>query len=111
GSSNGGRSGAAAEGGVAGENVGGSPGDAAGAAGMPAVVAPMPPPAVTVTVHVAADRHAISPLIYGTNLQGIACDDAKAKAGLCRLGGHRWTTYNWENNASNAGAENCSQND
>jgi hypothetical protein len=78
---------------------------------MPAVVAPMPPPAVTVTVHVAADRHAISPLIYGTNLQGIACDDVKAKAGLCRLGGHRWTTYNWENNASNAGAENCSQND
>ena len=28
-----------------------------------------------------------------------------------RMGGNRWTAYNWENNASNAGSDWCFQND
>jgi hypothetical protein len=84
---------------------------AAGAAGSGGVVE-VPPSTVTLTVHVAEGRHAISPLIYGINPHaGIVCGDASAKYGLCRLGGHPWSTYNWENNASNAGIDNCAQND
>ncbi|MEO7033915.1 MAG: glycoside hydrolase family 44 protein [Polyangiaceae bacterium] len=109
GSSNGGHAGSGDGG--AGESAGGSAGDAAGAAGMtPVTVIEVPPSAATVTVHVGANRHVISPLIYGANLQGIACDNPTAKLGLCRLGGHPWTTYNWETNASNAGSDNCSEN-
>jgi hypothetical protein len=40
----------------------------------------------------------ISPYIYGTN-------DAYKYAGSLRLGGNRLTSYNWENNASNAGSD------
>ncbi|MEO8902230.1 MAG: glycoside hydrolase family 44 protein [Polyangiaceae bacterium] len=99
------------DGGAGAESAGGNTGDAAGAAGMaPVAVIEVPPPVATITVHVSASRHLISPLIYGANLQGIACDDPTAKLGLCRLGGHPWTTYNWENNASNAGIDNCSEN-
>jgi hypothetical protein len=41
----------------------------------------------------------------------VACSDPKARFTLCRLGGNRWSTYNWETNASNAGGELCFQND
>jgi hypothetical protein len=52
--------------------------------------------------------HAISPLIYGTNgARGIAANHQT----LVRLGGNRWTAWNWENNASNAGSDWCFQND
>ena len=45
-------------------------------------------------------NHAISPLIYGSNSdQGLATN----RQTNLRLGGNRWTAYNWENNASNAG--------
>lgn len=69
------------------------------------------PSAITITVHASQDQHAISPAIYGVNPKGVACNDANAHFGLCRLGGHAWSTYNWENNASNAGIDNCSEND
>jgi len=55
--------------------------------------------------------HAISPLIYGVNPIYAACSDSTAHFGLCRLGGNRWSTYNWENNASNGGNLLCFQND
>jgi len=45
-----------------------------------------------------AARKDISPLIYGTN-------DPYEHAGAKRLGGNRLTSYNWENNASNAGSD------
>lgn len=57
------------------------------------------------------DLHPISPLIYGLNGGAEACQDVNLRPGLCRLGGNRWTAYNWENNASNAGVDYCYQND
>jgi len=53
-------------------------------------------------------NHAISPLIYGSNSdQGLATN----RQTNLRLGGNRWTAYNWENNDSNAGSDYCFQND
>jgi hypothetical protein len=52
--------------------------------------------------------HPISPLIYGTNSTR---ELAKNRQTMVRLGGNRWTAYNWENNASNAGSDWCFQND
>lgn len=46
-------------------------------------------------------KHSISPFIYGTN-QDLPID---LKITARRLGGNRMTGYNWENNASNAGAD------
>jgi hypothetical protein len=54
------------------------------------------------------DRRPISPLIYGSN---VARDVEANGLALVRLGGNRWTAYNWENNASNAGSDWCFQND
>ncbi len=55
-----------------------------------------------------ATKHPISPYIYGTNGdRGLATN----KQTVVRLGGNRWTAYNWENNASNAGSDWCFQND
>ncbi|MCX8061006.1 MAG: glycoside hydrolase family 44 protein, partial [Anaerolineales bacterium] len=56
---------------------------------------------VTFTVDVTAERHPISPYIYGTNR--LTADQGLYPA--ARLGGNRWTGYNWENNASNAGSD------
>ena len=65
-------------------------------------------------------RHPISPFIYGVN-PGSRNDRANAgldqplyanlNLTLVRLGGNRWTGYNWTNNASNAGADYRYQND
>jgi len=66
---------------------------------------------VQLTVNTGADIHSISPLIYGMNPGRVPCDQAGVRFGLCRLGGSRWSTYNWENNASNSGIDACFQND
>jgi autotransporter-associated beta strand protein len=50
----------------------------------------------------------ISRYIYGVN-QSIEND--YSNAAFTRLGGNRWTAYNWENNASNAGSDWNFQND
>lgn len=68
---------------------------------------------LTLTVTTDANVREISPLIYGiTPRPNVACDDPTARFTLCRLGGNRWSTYNWENNAANAGADSggCSLN-
>ncbi len=53
-------------------------------------------------------NHPISPLIYGTNgAAGLATN----RQTNVRLGGNRWTAYNWETNDSNAGSDWCFQND
>ena len=57
----------------------------------------------TLTVDTSASRHAISPYVYGYNAGRLA--DAPAGATYLRIGGNRWTAYNWTNNASNAGAD------
>jgi hypothetical protein len=72
---------------------------------------PTAPPAVNVTVTVSpGTTHAISPYIYGIN------DYAGTAAGqpnltLDRAGGDRWTAYDWETNASNAGSDYLYEND
>lgn len=50
----------------------------------------------------------ISPLIYGSNSSR---NLATNRQSAIRQGGNRWTAYNWENNASNAGSDYCFQND
>lgn len=55
-----------------------------------------------------ADVRAISPLIYGTS--GTTELD-KTRQTLVRAGGNRYTAYNWETNASNAGSDYQFQND
>jgi hypothetical protein len=69
------------------------------------------PASVTFSVTTQSGLRAISPLIYGVNPGALECADASARFALCRLGGNRWSTYNWENNASNAGSDLCFQND
>jgi hypothetical protein len=51
---------------------------------------------------------AISRYIYGVNE---SLSGAYGSNTLQRLGGNRWTAYNWENNASNAGSDYFFQND
>ncbi len=64
------------------------------------------------TVHFTVDpqqnQQAISRLIYGVN-QSLSGDYSNNT--FTRLGGNRWTAYNWENNASNAGSDYLYQND
>src|SRR5215211_9186792 len=63
-------------------------------------------------VHFAIDPtlsvHPISRYIYGVNQ---SLSGAYANATFERSGGNRWTAYNWENNASNAGSDYLFQND
>jgi len=57
---------------------------------------------VNFTVDISKDRIPISPYIFGTNGQS---DDSDENITARRAGGNRWTGYNWENNASNAGSD------
>jgi len=65
------------------------------------VFTPTGPFHVSFTVNPDAERAPISPYIYGTN------DDLTDTEGFTarRIGGNRLSTYNWENNASNAGTD------
>src|SRR5690242_11325356 len=57
---------------------------------------------VRLTVNsLAAPAKPISPYIYGMNF--FAGSSLTNPVTLDRLGGNRWTGYNWETNASNAG--------
>src|SRR5437773_1538342 len=60
------------------------------------------PKVVHFTVDPAQPQQAISRYIYGSN---------GGNRPLNRLGGNRWTAYNWETNASNAGNDWHHQND
>jgi hypothetical protein len=57
------------------------------------------PADVQFTINAGQNIKAISPWIYGSNSTNIA------NRTLDRSGGNRMTGYNWENNASNAGAD------
>lgn len=63
-----------------------------------------PSDTVTVTIDTARNLKSISPLIYGYNTYG-AGSDLPAEATWLRMGGNRWTAYNWTNNYSNAGTD------
>lgn len=65
---------------------------------------------VRLTVNsLAASAKPISPYIYGMNF--FAGSSLTNPVSLDRLGGNRWTGYNWETNASNAGRDWYYQND
>ncbi len=68
-----------------------------------------PAGSVRFTIDSAAARHSISPYIYGMNQADWSGRSRGLRLG--RLGGNRWTAYNWETNASNAGADYRHQND
>jgi len=57
----------------------------------------------TVAVDTSQDRRTISPYVYGYNAASTA--DAPPGATWLRLGGNRFTAYNWTNNYSNAGTD------
>jgi hypothetical protein len=59
-------------------------------------------PNVTITVNPAVTQP-ISPWIYGVNSASQIANLPKVT--LNRLGGNRWTAYNWTTNASNAGSD------
>ncbi len=64
---------------------------------------------VTITIH-PANTHAISPYIYGINFY-FGETDPPPMLTMDRDGGNRWTAYNWETNASNAGSDYLYEND
>ena len=66
-------------------------------------------PNVIVTVD-PTKRHPISPYVYGINFYA-AVSGAPPLLTLDRAGGNRWTAYNWETNASNAGSDYLYEND
>jgi hypothetical protein len=71
---------------------------------LSAVTPDDPGPAdVQFTINAGQNVREISPYIYGINFYENAGFDAPAT--LDRLGGNRWTGYNWETNASNAGSD------
>ncbi|MES1172219.1 MAG: glycoside hydrolase family 44 protein [Bacteroidota bacterium] len=63
---------------------------------------------VDLTIDPANLGRSISPLIYGYNS---VRDPGKYGVASLRAGGNRFTAYNWENNASNAGNDFMFQND
>src|SRR5947208_1127317 len=58
--------------------------------------------AVTINVDAAANKHAISPLIYGVAHAGTAAL-SDLNAPLNRNGGNNTSRYNWQQNADNRG--------
>ncbi len=57
------------------------------------------PAAIQFTANSGLNVKSISPYIYGSNSSAIT------NRTFDRAGGNRWTGYNWENNASNAGSD------
>ena len=58
---------------------------------------------ILLTIDTGASVHPISAYIYGYNADTLA--DSPPGAALLRRGGNRFTAYNWETNASNAGSD------
>ena len=99
---------------------GGSPGTGGISSGNPGTGGVLPtigtvmepgdpgPGDVTFTIRADMDVHLISPLVYGWNGADAIASDGQT---VVRAGGNRWTAYNWENNASNAGSDYMFQND
>jgi fibronectin type 3 domain-containing protein len=66
-------------------------------------------PDVTITINPAVTKP-ISPYIYGTNFYS-GNTSPQPNFTFDRDGGNRWTAYNWETNASNAGSDYLYEND
>ncbi|MFO0559348.1 MAG: glycoside hydrolase family 44 protein [Polyangiales bacterium] len=80
-------------------------------AGDASVITPGDPGAsqVRFSLYTQQQRRPISRYIYGTNQPNWSTTARRLTLG--RAGGNRWTAYNWENNASNAGTDWMNQND
>jgi fibronectin type 3 domain-containing protein len=61
-------------------------------------------PDVTITIDPTKTKP-ISPYIYGINFYTSSSDGPAQSFTFDRDGGNRWTAYNWETNASNAGSD------
>ncbi len=91
---------------------GGASGDGGtpGSGGKVGIVDPPVGPAdYTMTIN-ASERHPISEHIYGINVTAMRPAELDALVeevgfALTRAGGNRFSAYNWENNASNAGSD------
>ncbi len=99
--------------GATGDGGSGPRGGSPGSGGMVTIGTPIEPgdpgtADVTFTIRTDMDVHGISPLIYGWNGADAIASDGQT---VVRAGGNRWTAYNWENNASNAGSDYMFQND
>ena len=84
--------------------------------GADAMIRSAASPVVTLSLDTTAGQVPISPLIYGINDDKSVDPNfnavvAETRPGLIRLGGNRWTAYNWENNDSNAGSDYQYEND
>jgi fibronectin type 3 domain-containing protein len=64
---------------------------------------------VTITINPSQTK-SISPYIYGLNFYS-GVTGAPPQLTFDRAGGNRWTAYNWESNASNAGSDYLYEND
>jgi fibronectin type 3 domain-containing protein len=84
-------------------------GESANSSEVSATPAAATVPDVTITIN-PANTHAISPYIYGTNFYS-GNTGAPPLLTFDRDGGNRWTAYNWETNASNAGSDYLYEND
>jgi fibronectin type 3 domain-containing protein len=68
-------------------------------------------PAANVTITITPSQtRPISPYIYGLNFYS-GVTGAPPQLTFDRAGGNRWTAYNWETNASNAGSDYLYEND
>jgi hypothetical protein len=86
-----------------------SAGESANSSEVTATPFSMAPPDVTITIDPTKTRP-ISPYIYGLNFY-FGNSGASPQLTLDRAGGNRWTAYNWETNASNAGSDYLYEND
>jgi fibronectin type 3 domain-containing protein len=86
-------------------NTAGQSGNSAQATATPA----SPTANVTITISPAQTKP-ISPYIYGLNFYSDVTG-APPQLTFDRAGGNRWTAYNWETNASNAGSDYLYEND
>jgi len=85
--------------------------DSAGESANSAEANAMPVGAPDVTITVDPNQTTpISPWIYGLNFY-TGVTGAPPRLNLDRAGGNRWTAYNWETNASNAGSDYLYEND
>lgn len=60
---------------------------------------------MNIIIDLASESKPISPYIYGINQYGNQNKYTQVAATAVRQGGNRTSAYNWENNASNAGAD------
>jgi fibronectin type 3 domain-containing protein len=86
-----------------------SAGESANSSAASATPGSTPPPDVSITIDPARTKP-ISPYVYGLNFY-FGNSGAPPHLALDRAGGNRWTAYNWETNASNAGSDYLYEND